>query len=201
MGAGDNRYIEYYNNFLSYLERDLTTPNARHGYVIERLTRLIKPGETVLDIGCGVGVTTAALHAHGALVTGIDFAPALIARACEAFPHVQFEVRSALEPRESCAWATVIDCMEHIPREDYPALWQALSPHRNVWLSVPDPNYLDSIRADRPHALQIVDNSITYEEMTGLATGVGFALLDFETYGIGQRGIRQYNAYHFSKPA
>ena len=43
----------------------------------------IAPGRAV-DIGCGTGATSIYLASHGFEVTGVDFAPAAIARAREA---------------------------------------------------------------------------------------------------------------------
>jgi 2-polyprenyl-3-methyl-5-hydroxy-6-metoxy-1,4-benzoquinol methylase len=41
----------------------------------------IKPGESVLDVGCGTGVTTVTAARKGAKVTGLDLTPALLERA------------------------------------------------------------------------------------------------------------------------
>ena len=41
----------------------------------------VQPGMRVLEIGCGTGTLTAMMAARGALVTGIDAAPAMLAEA------------------------------------------------------------------------------------------------------------------------
>src|SRR5690348_3688593 len=51
----------------------------------------IKPGQEVLDIGCGVGDLSALLAAHGVGVTGIDHNPELLAAARKRAPSVRFE--------------------------------------------------------------------------------------------------------------
>jgi trans-aconitate methyltransferase len=51
-----------------------------------------KPGERIIDLGCGTGALTAQIAAAGAEVVGIDASEAMIARARELYPHLRFEV-------------------------------------------------------------------------------------------------------------
>jgi len=48
---------------------------------MRRLTRLWRPGERVLEIGCGTGIEAAALARTGVRVTAIDIAPGMLAQA------------------------------------------------------------------------------------------------------------------------
>lgn len=62
----------------------------------------IRPGEAVLDIGCGVGAASRAMARRGAQVDGIDLTPELVAVATEltrrtGMPDVRFRVASALD--------------------------------------------------------------------------------------------------------
>ena len=43
----------------------------------------VKPGQKVLDVGCGTGVAALTAHRAGATVTGLDLTPELLARAAE----------------------------------------------------------------------------------------------------------------------
>ncbi len=54
-----------------------------------------KPGERILDVGCGTGQLTAEVAQFGAEVVGIDSPPDMIRNARENFPHVLFEVADA----------------------------------------------------------------------------------------------------------
>ncbi len=51
----------------------------------------IKPGEQVVDLGCGPGDIAAELEARGAVVTGIDSSPELLTVASRRAPAARFE--------------------------------------------------------------------------------------------------------------
>jgi 2-polyprenyl-3-methyl-5-hydroxy-6-metoxy-1,4-benzoquinol methylase len=61
----------------------------RRDWLLER----VRPGERVLDLGCGEGQFTAALARHGAHVVGVDVVAAAVERARAAHP--QLDVRQA----------------------------------------------------------------------------------------------------------
>src|SRR3954470_4506043 len=54
-----------------------------------------KPGERVLDLGCGTGQLTAEIADSGAEVLGIDRSPEMIAQARRNFPGLRFKVGDA----------------------------------------------------------------------------------------------------------
>jgi len=54
-----------------------------------------KPGERILDVGCGTGHLTAQIAASGAKVTAVDSSPEMIAQARSAHPAIRFEVVDA----------------------------------------------------------------------------------------------------------
>lgn len=56
-----------------------------------------KPGERILDLGCGTGHLTDKIAASGASVTGIDRSPEMIRQAREQYPALRFEVMDARE--------------------------------------------------------------------------------------------------------
>lgn len=54
-----------------------------------------RPGEHILDLGCGDGVLTRKLADTGALVTGLDASEPMLISARRAFPELKFEFGSA----------------------------------------------------------------------------------------------------------
>jgi len=82
---------------------DAAAYEDRQGFVIEYGRDLLdlldpQPGERVLDLGCGTGHLTAAIHeavGPGGDVVGIDASPAMIDRAREAHDGTTFAVADA----------------------------------------------------------------------------------------------------------
>jgi trans-aconitate methyltransferase len=58
-----------------------------------------RPGERILDLGCGTGQLTHEIAASGALVWGIDKSAAMIATARRHYPEIRFEEMDAAELR------------------------------------------------------------------------------------------------------
>ncbi|HEV2197697.1 MAG TPA: methyltransferase domain-containing protein [Candidatus Acidoferrum sp.] len=76
--------------------------DAKHAFVYEKAKGLVellapKPGERVLDLGCGTGALTAEIAARGAEVLGVDRSEEMIAQARKKFPALRFEVMDARE--------------------------------------------------------------------------------------------------------
>jgi trans-aconitate 2-methyltransferase len=56
-----------------------------------------RPGERILDLGCGTGYLTDLISQAGAYVIGIDNSPAMIGRAQAAWPDLDFRVLPATD--------------------------------------------------------------------------------------------------------
>jgi trans-aconitate 2-methyltransferase len=72
----------------------------KHSFVWKRAANLLtllapRPGERILDLGCGTGHLTAQIAAAGAEVLGLDSAPAMIEQARQAYPALRFELGDA----------------------------------------------------------------------------------------------------------
>jgi trans-aconitate methyltransferase len=74
----------------------------KHSFVWEKGKGVVellapRPGERILDLGCGTGHLTAEIAAAGALTVGIDQSSEMIAQARRQFPNLRFEVCDARE--------------------------------------------------------------------------------------------------------
>src|SRR5512143_3736611 len=72
----------------------------RHAFVWRHGADLIdllapRPGEAVLDLGCGTGHLTAKIADAGVSVLGVDSSAEMIAEARRAYPAIRFEVGDA----------------------------------------------------------------------------------------------------------
>jgi trans-aconitate methyltransferase len=80
---------------------DAQAYDARHRYVFELGAGVVddldpKPGETILDLGCGTGHLTEEIARRGSIVLGIDQSPAMIEKARASYPNLEFAVADAL---------------------------------------------------------------------------------------------------------
>ncbi len=76
--------------------------DEKHSFVWKMAAGLLdlldaKPGERILDLGCGTGHLTGQIAATGAEVVGIDRSPDMIQQAREKYPALRFEVMDARE--------------------------------------------------------------------------------------------------------
>lgn len=76
---------------------DAACYDRQHSYVYQYGADLLpwldpRPGERILDAGCGTGQLTARIAETGAVVHGIDHSPDMIAQARAAFPALSFAV-------------------------------------------------------------------------------------------------------------
>ena len=76
--------------------------DEKHSFVWKMAAGLVellepKPGEHILDIGCGTGHLTAQIAASGAITRGVDQSAEMIRQAREKIPDLRFEVMDARE--------------------------------------------------------------------------------------------------------
>jgi len=91
-----------------------------------------KPQERILDLGCGTGQLTQEIAAYGANVSGIDSDPAMIQKAKQNYPQLQFTVADATDFEVEPLNAVFSNAVLHwIPKPDavIGCVYQALKPN------------------------------------------------------------------------
>ena len=83
---------------------DAVLYDSKHSFVWEKAKGVVellaaKPGERILDLGCGTGTLTAEIASTGAQVVGVDRSAEMISEACKKYPAIQFAVGDARELR------------------------------------------------------------------------------------------------------
>lgn len=76
---------------------DATSYQNNHNFVWKYGANLVemlspKPGERILDLGCGTGQLTNKIADTNTIVIGIDNSPTMIAEASKNYPHLEFRV-------------------------------------------------------------------------------------------------------------
>jgi trans-aconitate 2-methyltransferase len=79
---------------------DSSLYDDRHSFVWKKSADLVemldpKPGERILDLGCGTGHLTSQIAAGGAEVVGLDSSPSMVAQARQNFPKIRFQLADA----------------------------------------------------------------------------------------------------------
>jgi predicted TPR repeat methyltransferase len=149
-------------------ERPHDTP--RFERVKQRLRELIAPGDAVLDLGCGEGVSTGFIRSLGVRdLIGVDVSAERIARARSAHPGIGFLVADAVELDCGRGFDFIVlaDLVASVTAGRRPALFEMLARHSHahtlVWMSVP---------------------GVAIRELLDHAERSGFRLVSFASFGI-----------------
>lgn len=178
----------YYDDFLNYLRRD-EAGNPRHEFIKETLKFFVRPGMKVLDLGCGIGITTSYLRSLGADAIGIDISPKLCEYAREKFGG-KFLCKDILKLDLNQQFDLILmaDIIEHIPLPQHDKLFNILKKHARsgtlILIYLPNPLFIDYVRKHKPESLQLVDESVYIDKLIHRAYKNGFELIYLSLYGI-----------------
>ena len=112
-------YEEYWNRDSDVSDGDVTTPE-RMRRLVAMVHRHCRPGDPVLDLGCGAGPFTAALQRAGFDAQGFDLADRAIAMARRHHPECKFGLLNpdgtipAADASFAAVWNSKV--IEHVPR-------------------------------------------------------------------------------------
>ena len=185
----------FYDGFGQQLLDDYVKGNPRVEAAIESVEAHLRSGVSrVLDIGCGIGASSYSFRAGRAWLTvhGVDISPKNIEIARRLFAHAGMEFTasdmSQVPSGEPYDLIAMLDVYEHIPREKWPGfhrvLGKTLAGDGTIVLTTPTFLHQDHLAKHCPEGLQVVDETVTIEDVTRLASDVGATVTRFEMQSI-----------------
>jgi SAM-dependent methyltransferase len=182
-----NQVKEFYDGYID----KLNTVKSRHQWVFNSIDRLIPQNISVLDLGCGTGITSKHLACGGRDVVGVDLSPVLIQHAKTYNSHfnaVEYCVSDIKDFKSTDKFDAIImvDVLEHVLTESLPDLFQTLSSlsHKDtkIYLNIPSGDVMNWLWKNKPDTRQIVDNAISTERILELFLRIGFVPIYFQLY-------------------
>lgn len=133
---------------------------AGHGFALVDMLDA-RPGERVLDLGCGTGTLTAEVAARGAAVHGVDADPRMVSAARARHPEMSFEVA---------------DAHELVVARPYDAVFSNAALH---WMSDPD-RVIANVREALPPGGRFVAEMGGADNVATILTAVRSACAEFD---------------------
>jgi cyclopropane fatty-acyl-phospholipid synthase-like methyltransferase len=185
---------EYYDTFKEH-QKQLGI-NIRHRTIFKNLKSAgLKPNSNVLEIGCGIGTVSNLILKYiteGSFV-GLDISPESInmAKNFNAFhKKAEFMVNDMSNFTHKTKFDFVVfpDVLEHIPVEQHANIFETVSklttPDAVILINIPEPNYLNWVRENDPKKLQIIDQSLSMQDLLNNVYPYGFKLYSMNPYSL-----------------
>lgn len=196
---------DFYDDFLERRMVDYRLrPNKRLEMASKALREIVRDGDTVADIGCGIGIIAENLGKAfpKSQITAVDLSGANIeyAKKTVGAPNVRFFASDITEQmgrlRDACPdgydVVFLIDVIEHVPEKDRAGLLQDLadiaSDGATLFLAYPSPEYQDYLRAEEPEELQVIDNNVEAQQLVSEALEAGWMLKSYAYKDIWREG-------------
>ncbi len=186
--------VDFYNSFKEHQKK--LGINIRHRSIVKNLKKAgLEPNMKVLEIGCGIGtVSHLILKAipQGQFV-GVDISPDSISQANvinSNFKNAEFVVNDMGDFKYKLCFDFVVlpDVLEHIPIEQHANLFAVLKEHTHkkskVLINIPEPNCLNWAREKHPERLQIIDQSLSMQDLMNAIYPNDFELVSLQPYSL-----------------
>jgi len=185
---------EYYDIFKEHQKK--LGINIRHRTILKNLKNAgLKPDSNVLEIGCGIGTVSHLILKYitqGSFV-GLDISSESIkmAQQFNAFhKKAEFFVDDMSHFTHKTKFDFVVfpDVLEHIPVEQHANIFKTIgeltTPTATVIINIPEPNYLNWVRLNDPDKLQIIDQSLSMQDLLNNSYPYGFKLYSMNPYSL-----------------
>jgi len=184
---------EFYDSFVVNQER--LGVSVRHRIIHNNLTKIgLKNNSNVLEIGCGIGTVSQLIikSIPNGRFLGCDISPKSIKTAMTLNPNSNssFEVTDMSEFTSEVKFDFIVfpDVLEHIPVDQHLNLFKNISnvcaANAKVLINIPEPNSLNWTRKNRPEVLQIIDQSLSMQDLLNNSYPHGFQVQSIIPYAI-----------------
>lgn len=184
---------EFYDSFVKTQKK--IGVSVRHHLIHKKLKSLgLKPNSNVLEVGCGIGTVSSLIikSIPNGKFTGCDISPESIKFANETYSNsnVEFIVDDMSNFKSSTIFDFIVfpDVLEHIPVEQHNQLFKNVSKvcsqNAKVLINIPEPNSLNWFRKNKPELLQIVDQSLSMQDLLNNTYPHGFYVQSIQPYSI-----------------
>lgn len=187
----------FYDKFIEYQVQ--SGINDRIYGLYERTCRLgLKPGDDILEIGCGIGTLTYLLlkKVTTGKIDAVDISPASVEFARRHLRADNLTLTAAdilhFEPRSKAFDKILVyDVLEHIPVTDHPKLFQQISKWMKeeslLLINFPNPAAILYEQQHDPSGLQETDQPLYTGPLAAAMEAAGIDLLSVETYDVWQK--------------
>jgi trans-aconitate 2-methyltransferase len=170
--------------------------NIRHRTIFKNLKKAgLKTNSHVLEIGCGIGTVSHLIlkYVSKGTFVGTDISPESINVAKSTnglYKNAEFIVSDMSNFAHKIKFDFVVfpDVLEHIPVEQHPNIFKTIStlttPNAVVLINIPEPNYLNWVRTNQPDKLQIIDQSLSLQDLLNNTYPFGFKLYSMNPYSL-----------------
>lgn len=184
----------FYNQFKE--KQKVTGVNIRHRTIFKKLRALgLKSNSNVLEVGCGIGTVSGLIikYINQGQFLGVDISETSIRYANEqfaAYKNASFVVNDMSEFSTDLKFDFVVlpDVLEHIPVQQHSNLFKVLAKLTTqdavLLINIPEPNCLNWIRNTHPEKLQIIDQSLSMQDLLNNAYPHGFKLHQMYAYSL-----------------
>jgi trans-aconitate 2-methyltransferase len=169
--------------------------NIRHRTILKNLKSTgLKPDSKVLEVGCGIGTVSGLIikNIPSGKFTGVDISAESVemAKRLNPAPNAEFLVSDMSNFSHGTKFDFVVlpDVLEHIPVEQHSNLFRVLNEVTTkdavVLINIPEPNCLNWIREHHSDKLQIIDQSLSMQDLLNNCYPHGFKLFSMYSYSL-----------------
>jgi cyclopropane fatty-acyl-phospholipid synthase-like methyltransferase len=198
---------KYYDDYVGRQRKYGITP--RHRFILKRLKKFgLKSTSKVLEIGSGIGTLSVLIvnEVNKGYFLGCDISEVSI-NVCNAElkrSYTDFLVTDMSDFKSEIKFDFIVlpDVLEHIPVNEHALIFENVSKcvHEDsiVVINIPEPKYLNWVRNNRPDLLQIIDQSLSLQDLLNNTYSAGFYVEEILPYAI-HTNVPNYLSIVFSR--